>query len=94
MTRDHSYEEVMAERSEIMRSSVGIDYSQYINGVLAFDYERLLSETGYDVDAAQAIQHQTGVGNTPLLELHNVTALVRSVARPTLWSSPLAAERT
>ncbi|HVN84256.1 MAG TPA: 2-amino-4-oxopentanoate thiolase subunit OrtB [Candidatus Binatia bacterium] len=77
-----NYAAIMAERTAIMRMSVGIDYSQYTTGLLAFDYERLLADTGYDVATAQAIQTRTAVGNTPLVELHNLTALVRAVARP------------
>ena len=57
-----SYTEVMARRSEIMRASVGIDYPQYSTGALAFDYERLLDDTGYDPDTTRAVQRATGVG--------------------------------
>ena len=75
-----SYQAVMAQRPEIMRSSVGIDYAQYSTGALAFDYERLLADTGYDIDAVRAVQQHTAVGNTPLVELHNITALVRRLS--------------
>lgn len=72
----------MAERAGIMRASVGIDYARYETGVLAFDYERMLADTGYDIAAAQAVQRETAVGDTPLVELHNITALVRRLASP------------
>lgn len=75
-----SYQAIMAQRPEIMRSSVGIDYAQYSTGTLAFDYERLLADTGYDIDAVRRVQQQTAVGNTPLVELHNITALVRRLS--------------
>jgi len=78
----HGYKEIMSQRAEIMKQSVGIDYSQYETGVLAFDYERLLVDTGYDVDTARVIQSDTAVGNTPLIELKNITELVRAVAKP------------
>jgi cysteine synthase len=77
-----SYEAIMAQRGEIMRESVGLDYDRYVTGALAFDYERLLADTGYDIDTARAVQCRTAVGNTPLVELHNITALVRSIASP------------
>jgi cysteine synthase len=77
---DDSYAAIMAQRAEIVRASVGLDYEQYATGVLSFDYERLLADTGYDVEAARTVQSQTAVGNTPLVELRNITALVRSVA--------------
>ena len=82
MTTALSYEAVLGDRDVIMRSSIGIDYQQYVNGVLAFDYERMLADTGYDIQRTQAVQSQTGVGNTPLIELHNITSLVRFVASP------------
>ena len=31
----HGYKEIMAQRAEIMKQSVGIDYSQYETGALA-----------------------------------------------------------
>ena len=79
---DESYTAIMAQRAEIMRASVGLDYGSYATGLLAFDYERLLADTGYDIDAARAVQSRTAVGNTPLVELHNLTALVRAIAKP------------
>ena len=78
---DASYAAVMAQRAEIVRASVGLDYAQYVTGALSFDYERLLADTGYDMETARAVQRRTAVGNTPLVELRNVTELVRSVAR-------------
>jgi cysteine synthase len=72
----------MARRNAIMRASVGIHYDRYRTGVLAFDYERLLADTGYDMESARAVQAATGVGGTPLLELRRLTALVRAVAAP------------
>lgn len=72
----------MAQRDEIMRTSVGINYAAYASGVLAFDYERLLTDTGYDVESAARIQHLTAVGDTPLVELTNITQLIRTVAKP------------
>lgn len=82
MSETADYREVMAQRAEIMKQSVGIDYSQYVTGKLAFDYERLLADTGYDLAKAREIQRHTAVGNTPLVELENFTQLVRSIARP------------
>lgn len=77
-----SYPSIMAQRDEIMRASVGIDYARYASGILAFDYERLIADTGYDVESAARVQRTTAVGDTPLIELKNVTRLVRTIARP------------
>ena len=76
------YAAIMGERDAIMRTSSGIDYTQYATGALAFDYERLFADTGHDVASARAVQQQTGVGETPLVELRNITALARAVAPP------------
>jgi cysteine synthase len=40
----------------------------------------MMRETGYDLYAIQKIQREVGVGNTPLLELKNLTALVRKIS--------------
>ena len=74
------YAAVMEQRAAILHASSGIDYAQYTTGALAFDYERLFADTGYDVVSASTVQRRTGVGQTPLVELHNITALVRAVA--------------
>lgn len=77
-----NYNDIMSQRQAIMRTSVGIDYSKYETGALAFDYERLLDDTGYDIKTVRDIQGRTAVGNTPLVELENITELVRAVAPP------------
>ena len=82
MNTSKSYPAVMARKGDIMRASVGIDYEKYTTGPLSFDYERLLADTGYDLDAIRAIQARTAVGDTPLVELKNLTALARAVASP------------
>ena len=80
MTAGESYAEVMARRDEIVHRSIGIDYGAYATGTLAFDYERLLADTGYDIPAVAAIQARTAVGRTPLVELERLTRLVRTTA--------------
>ena len=47
MSKDNSYKAVMSRRPEIMKSAVGIDYSEFESGSIAFDYERMMHETGY-----------------------------------------------
>jgi cysteine synthase len=74
------YEQVMSRRSEIMRNSVGIDYNSYRTGSLSFDYERMLEDTGYTIEKIFEIQRQSAVGNTPLVELKNLTELVRKIS--------------
>ena len=75
-----SYQEVMARRNEIMKKSLGLDYSAFESGGLAFDYEGMMSRGGYTLEEVRAIQAETGVGNTPLLELKNLTRAARALA--------------
>ena len=82
MSRHDGYERVMARRAEIVRDSIGLDYEKHATGVLAFDYEGLLADTGYDLETVREIQLRTAVGGTPLVELRNLTELVRSIADP------------
>jgi len=77
-----SYQEIMAQKGEIVRNAIGLDYADYVTGAVAFDYERLLADTGYDVDTARDVQRLTAVGDTPLVELRNITKLVRTFAAP------------
>lgn len=80
MSNSQSYEAVMARKNEIMKKAVGIDYSDFESGSIGFDYERMMKEAGYTIEEMQKIQGDTGVGNTPILELKNLTNLARKVA--------------
>lgn len=75
------YEEMMARKGEIMLKSVGVDYSKYERGKLSFDYEKMMREEGYTLQDVMKIQEEVGVGNTPLLELRNITELARKVSK-------------
>jgi len=77
-----SYQEIIARKSEITKRALGFDYAQYEQGGLAFDYEGMMNNTGYTVDEIRRIQRSSGVGETPLLELRNITSLARKLAVP------------
>ena len=80
--RDMSYAAVMARKNEIMKASLGIDFTDYIQSPIAFDYDRMMTETGYTHAEIARIQQETKVGNTPLFELRNLTEAVRKIAGP------------
>jgi len=80
VNRDMSYDAVMSRKNEIMKRAIGIDYDIFESGGLGFDYERMMREAGYTLEEIQSIQSSTGVGNTPLLEMKNLTALARKFA--------------
>ena len=75
-----SYAAVMARRPEIMKKAAGLDFSKFESGSIAFDYERMMKEAGFTIEEIQKIQSQYGVGNTPIIELRNITALARKLA--------------
>ena len=70
---DKSYGAVMARRPEIMRKAVGIDYNSFESGSLGFDYESMMSKAAFGIDKIREIQRATGIGNTPLLKMKNLT---------------------
>jgi 2-amino-4-ketopentanoate thiolase beta subunit len=76
------FDEIMARRGEIMRRALGMDYQQFERSPIAFDYEAMMSDHGFSLADIKRIQTEAGVGNTPLLELKNITDLVRSTCAP------------
>jgi 2-amino-4-ketopentanoate thiolase beta subunit len=87
--RDTSYPAVMARSNEIMKTSLGIDYDDYIHSPIAFDYNRMMGETGYRHEDIVRIQRQTKVGDTPLFELTNLTEAVRRTCAPGMGATIL-----
>lgn len=77
----NKYEEVMSRKNQIMIKSVGMDFDKYEKGSIAFDYEAMMRNIGYSLSDIMKIQREVGVGNTPLLELRNITALARKVSK-------------
>lgn len=80
-TKDNSFSAVMARKSEIIRAAVGVDYKQFESGSIAFDYEGMMASTGYTLEDVAEIQLGFAIGNTPLIELKNITALVRKLSK-------------
>lgn len=76
------FDEIMGRRGEIMRGALGMDYSRFERSPVAFDYEAMMADHGYSLDDIKRIQAAAGVGDTPLLELRNMTDLVRTMAEP------------
>jgi 2-amino-4-ketopentanoate thiolase beta subunit len=76
------FDEIMGRRGDIMRGALGMDYSRFERSPVAFDYEAMMSDHGYTLDDIKRIQAAAGVGDTPLLELRNMTDLVRSMSEP------------
>lgn len=82
MTLAKDYNSVMARAEEIMKKSLGLDYGKFESGSIEFDYEKLMNSAGYSLGEVMAIQKEAGVGNTPLLELRNITKVARKYSKP------------
>jgi tryptophan synthase beta subunit len=80
--KDMTYGAVMDRQNDIMRQSLGINYDDYEGEGIAFDYEAMMHDVGITIDEVVRIQRDFGVGNTPLMDMKNVTALVRKVSEP------------
>lgn len=81
MAKDTSYDAVMERRAEIMSRALGLNYDEFIISDIAFDYEGMMAKAGYSLEEVRQIQSESGVGNTPLLELRNITDLVRKTSK-------------
>lgn len=77
-----TYNQILARRAEITARATGFNYEQFEQGGLAFDYERMMQNTGYSIEEIRRVQSEVGVGQTPLLELRNITRLARRIAGP------------
>ena len=76
------YASVMGRNNEIMKGALGLDYAEFETSPISFDYDALMKSTGYTLEEIERIQGLHGVGNTPLLELRNITKLARKYAKP------------
>ena len=75
-----SYSEIMSKKQEIVLKATGINYDEFEFSPISFDYERLMNSCGYSLQDVQKILLETGVGQTQLVELKNLTELVRLIA--------------
>ncbi len=80
--KETSYAAVLSRRNEIMKASLGIDFDTYVSSPVAFDYERMMADTGYSLDDLVRVQSETKVGGTPLHELTRLTEAVRAFSGP------------
>src|SRR5690625_1136883 len=77
---DESYEEIMQRRNTIIENSLKVNYEQFQTSPIAFDYEKMMTELGYDINEVIDIQKEAQVGQTPFWELKHLTALIRTIS--------------
>lgn len=82
MNRDMSYEAVMSRKNEIMKKALGVNYEDYELSEIAFDYDSLMEDVDLTMEDIRRIQREVSVGDTPLVELKNMTALARKFSAP------------
>ncbi len=78
----YDVKDLLSRRNEIMKKSVGIDYDDFELDGIGFDYDKMMNASGYTLDDVRAIQRRSMVGNTPLIELENLTRYARKFAKP------------
>lgn len=78
--KDFSFAAVMDRKLDTMRAALGVDYGPFMQRPVAFDYEALMSLVDYTIDEVRGIQAACGVGNTPMIELRNITRLARATS--------------
>lgn len=71
------YDSLLERKNHIIKKAVGVDYEKFETGGISFDYDKLMEEVGYSLEDIIKIQRESAVGNTPLIELKNITKLVR-----------------
>lgn len=77
----NKYEKMMAKKQDIMKDSLNLDYEKFELDGIAFDYEKMMSDAGYDFEAVKKIQEENHVGHTPLIELKQITTYARKFAK-------------
>jgi len=82
MIMNNIYQELMDRKNKIMKKSVGIDYDKYEFEGIGFDFESMMNDQGYTIEDIKKIQKDNMVGNTPLVELKNITKYARKYSKP------------
>ncbi|MFP4287570.1 MAG: 2-amino-4-oxopentanoate thiolase subunit OrtB [Candidatus Izemoplasmataceae bacterium] len=73
----YNIKDIVNKKSDIIKNSVSIDYNRFEYKGLGFDYEALMQDSGLDLIKIKQIQNEALVGNTPLIELKNLTLYAR-----------------
>lgn len=75
-------QDLILRKQEILLKAMQLDYESFRLSEVAFDYEAMMESTSFTIDEARTIQHQLGVGNTPLLRLDQLSTLAKKLAKP------------
>jgi len=74
---DFDIEKLEKRKSEIIKRSTGLNYSEFETDGIGFNYEKMMGSTGYTFEDVMNIQKENMIGTTPLTELKNLTEYAR-----------------
>lgn len=81
MAKDMSYQAILSRQNEIIYNATKVNYEDFELEGIGFDYDRMMEEVaGFSMEEMYKIQKDHGVGDTPLIELKNLTRLARHYA--------------
>ena len=81
MAKDMSYQAILSRQNEIIYNATKVNYEDFELEGIGFDYDRMMEEAaGFSMEEMHKIQKDHGVGDTPLIELKNLTKLARHYA--------------
>lgn len=78
----NSYQDVLNRKQAIMRQALKLNYDQYEDSGIGFDYEKMMNDSGLTLEDVRTIQKENNVGSTPLIELKRLSAYARKFAKP------------
>lgn len=73
----YNIKDLSQRKNEIIKNAVQIDYDLFEQDGIGFNYEEMMESTGYSLDDIKKIQSESMIGNTPLIELKNITNYTR-----------------
>jgi len=76
-----SYERMLLKKNDIMKDALKFDYELFEYPGIGFDYEKLMDHAGFSLDDVKRIQNLQQVGNTPMVELKQLTKYARKFAK-------------
>jgi len=76
----YNIQDLLERKNRIIKDSVGLDYDTFERSGVGFDYEKMMHDAGYSFQEVQEIQKNNMVGDTPLIELKNITEYARKFA--------------
>lgn len=77
----YNIKDLLDRKNQIIKESVHIDYDNFEVEGIGFDYEKMMRSSGYTLDKIQEIQNSYMIGNTPLVELRNLTNYARKFSK-------------